>query len=121
VEFSDWNGDYITQVYDNASDLDAGADIILLADSTYPGIDASLANALAVEPPVIVGLGKIGGNDWLVRYVGTVGTEYILQEAASMTNTWGNVGSPFTCQAGTNEVPWESSASILFWRLHTFP
>ena len=122
VEFQDWqNGDYITEVYDDAADLDSGTDIVVPAETTVTGIDASLASIMPSEPPRIVALRKVGGDEWEIKYVGTSGQEYILQEVSSLTNSWADVEASFLCQPGTNTISRQSSAYTLFWRLREYP
>ncbi len=122
VEFGDWyNGDYLSEVYDNAPDLDSGTDIVVPAATTVTGIDASLAGSAAPEPPRIVALERMGGNDWEVRFVGTPGVEYILQEVQSLTGAWQDVGTPFLCHDGINVRSRQSSAPGVFWRIREYP
>ena len=45
VQFTDWNGDYVREVYDGATNLAAGTDIVVPADTIVRGIDAALAGA----------------------------------------------------------------------------
>jgi hypothetical protein len=52
VQFGDWNGDYLSEFYDNAPDLDSGTDIVVPAETTVTGIDASLANASKISGTV---------------------------------------------------------------------
>jgi hypothetical protein len=56
VEFRDWHGNYLPEVYDNASDLDSGTDIVVAAGTTETGIDASLAAATMIS-------GTVTGSD----------------------------------------------------------
>jgi 5-hydroxyisourate hydrolase-like protein (transthyretin family) len=118
VEFRDWwNGEYATEVYDNAPDLDSGAQILVPATTTVTGIDARLENHGLVEPPVIVGIRRTGGDGWEILYTGTIGATYVLQETASLTSAWNDVGTPFVCQPGTNTISGERSGPVLFWRI----
>jgi Ni/Co efflux regulator RcnB len=44
IQFDDWqNGDYVSEVWSNAPDLDSGWDVVLPELTTVSGIDASLA------------------------------------------------------------------------------
>jgi len=122
VQFDDWqNGDYLTEVYDNAPDLDSGTDIVVPAETTVTGIDASLASIAPPAPPRIVALRQVADNDWEILHIGTVGREYILQETSSLTNSWDDVGTSFVCQPDTNTISRQSSAPTIFWRIREFP
>ena len=122
VQFEDWqNGDYLTEVYDNAPDLDSGTDIVVPAETTVTGIDASLASIAPPAPPRIVALRQVADNDWEILHIGTVGREYILQETSSLTNSWDDVGTSFVCQPDTNTISRQSSAPTIFWRIREFP
>ncbi len=77
VQFEDWqNGDYLTEVYDNAPDLDSGTDIVVPAETTVTGIDASLANASKIS-------GTVTGPD------GTT----LLQDIQATAYRWNDSGS----------------------------
>jgi len=115
VEFRDWTENYVSEVYDNAPDLDSGTDIVVSAETTVTGIDASLAS------PGIVALRQVADNDWEILYIGIVGRTYILQETSSLTNSWEDVGTPFLCQPGTNATLRQSSSPMTFWRLREYP
>ena len=53
VAFEDlWAGTYSYEVYDDAADLDSGADIVVGAGTTVTGIDASLASAARIQGTV---------------------------------------------------------------------
>ena len=52
VRFADGNGDYLGEVYDNASDLESGTDIVVPAETTVADIDASLGNASKIAGTV---------------------------------------------------------------------
>ena len=53
VEFNDWyNGDHLSEFYDDAADLDSATDIIVPATSTVTGINASLATAAKITGTV---------------------------------------------------------------------
>ena len=119
VQFADWADVYAQEAYDNAADLDSGADIVVPVETTVAGIDASLAMLSA--PPPIVGVTRSGTNDWEMRFVGIVGVEYILQETTSPTNLWSDVGSPVLCVPGTNAIPMQSSGPVMFWRIRSSP
>ena len=59
LQFSDLLGYYIHETYDDAADLDSGADIILAAGMTADGIDAALASAARIT-------GTVSGPDGLI-------------------------------------------------------
>jgi hypothetical protein len=47
---ADWQiGDYVSEVYDNAPDLDSGTDIVVATETPVTGIDASLAHVNAAD------------------------------------------------------------------------
>ncbi len=112
--------DDITEVYDNAPDLDSGTPIVVPGETSH--INASLARGAAPGAPVIVGLRRTGMDAWELLLTGTVGEQYILQETEALTTAWGDVdGSQFLCQQGTNVVPREQSGPAVFWRFRVFP
>lgn len=124
VEFRDGNGNYVSQVYDQAPDLESGTNIVLAEGQEASGIDAALA---AVDPPAIVNLRRTGINTFEILFTGPVGQAVILQETAALTapdswtNAFGGDGAPVECQSGTNVLPRESSWPAAFWRLRRAP
>jgi len=78
VEFSDDNGDYMAEVYDDAVDLDSGADVVVTEGETIGGIDASLAIASKIS-------GTVTGPD------GTTPLEGIQATAFGWNESWGVV------------------------------
>jgi regulation of enolase protein 1 (concanavalin A-like superfamily) len=77
--------------------------------------------ALVAEPPVLVGINQTGSTSFSILFTGTEGTQYILQETASLTNSWADVGAAVTCVPGTNSLSRSSSAPAMFWRVRQFP
>lgn len=121
VQFDDLSGQYLSEVYDNASDLESGADIVIPVSTTVSNINASLQTVLPPERPTIVSLQRTDSNSWNILYVGTAGNSYILQEVPSLTNQWQDVGTSYLCQPGTNTIPRNSSAPVLFWKIRDHP
>jgi 5-hydroxyisourate hydrolase-like protein (transthyretin family) len=121
VEFRDWwSGEYATVVYHNAPDLNGGTAISVPASASVTGIDARLESIEPTDMPVIVGIRRTEVH-WEILYVGIVGATYVLQESASLTGGWSDVGSPFICQPGTNAILGEPSGPVLFWRIKSEP
>jgi hypothetical protein len=56
VVFGLWQNSYAIEVYDNAADLDSGADVTVAAEETADGIDASLSAGSQI-------LGRVTGSD----------------------------------------------------------
>ncbi len=52
VEFTDWNGNYVSEYYDDASSLSAASDVVVGTTTTVPNIDASLAPASRITGKV---------------------------------------------------------------------
>ncbi len=69
VQFYDWNGDYVSEVHDNALDLDAGTDIVVPAETTVTGIDATLVNASSIS-------GTVTGPDGTTPLQGIIASAY---------------------------------------------
>lgn len=115
VEFRDSNGDYVSEFYDDAADVNSGADIVVPAETIVTNINASL------EPPRIDALRKLGGSDWELQYVSAMEKEYLLQQAASPTSSWQDVGESFLSQPGTNTISLQSSATNRVWRIREYP
>jgi regulation of enolase protein 1 (concanavalin A-like superfamily) len=76
---------------------------------------------LAAERPVLLGLNQTGSTSFSILFAGTVGSQYILQETTSLTNSWTDVGAAVTCVPGTNSLLRSSSAPAKFWRVRQFP
>ena len=112
------NHRYVPEFYDGAPDLESSADIVVPAETTVGGIDASLASRVWPEPASIIGISEVPGtpNEWELNYTGTAGAEYLLQEAASTTAPWTSVGL-FQCEPGANTILRQSSSQAQFWRL----
>lgn len=77
--------------------------------------------ALGEIPPVLVGLNQTGSTSFNIRFTGTVGTQYILQETASLDQSWADVGAAVTCAPGTNTLSRSSSDPAKFWRVRQYP
>ncbi|MBM4151976.1 MAG: hypothetical protein FJ220_00440 [Kiritimatiellaceae bacterium] len=121
VDFNDLSGVHLYEAYNNATNVSAGTNIIVAADTAVTGINASLALTTPPEPSRIGALTVTGGSNWVITYVGTVGRSYILQEVSALTNTWGDVGSSFVCLTPTSTVSRTSSAPVRFWRIREYP
>jgi len=77
VRWIDWqNGDYISVVYDNALNLDAGTDIVVPAETNVSGIDASLAIASRIS-------GTVTGPDGSTPLQGIEAEAYRWNESGS--------------------------------------
>jgi hypothetical protein len=120
IMFSDGDGIYADQVFDGATTLASGTDVIVPAASTVSDIDATLVPA-SLEPPVLRGLRQTGAGIFTILFTGIEGQNYMLQETASLTNAWSDVGDPVTCTPGTNSILRSSSAWNLFWRIRMVP
>ncbi len=116
VEFG--SDDYATEFYDNALDLDSATDIILVAGETAANINASLTH---VNSATLAGIRPSGTGSIDVLFTGTSDINYILQEAASLTSEWIDVGTPTNAIPGTNSLPYFLSASQVFWRVRWSP
>ena len=69
VKFSVWGGEYATEVYNNALDLDSGEDIVVGAGETATGIDAALAASAKIS-------GTVTGPDGAPALSGIQATAY---------------------------------------------
>ena len=120
VRFDDvFSGAYRSEAYDNAPDLDSGADLVVLgAGETLAGIDASLADVNSAE---LAGLQLVGGGGFEIRFTGSANLDYILQEAHSLTGGWSDVGTAATALSGMNTLPGSATASQVFWRIRLVP
>ena len=118
VRFDDWGGTYRAETYDDAADLDSGADLVLGAGETRAGIDASLADVNSAD---LAGIRFSGGGGVEIRFTGTPSLDYILQEAHSLTGGWSDVGTSTTALSGLNTLTGSSSASQIFWRVRLLP
>ena len=49
VQFEDWNGNYLDEVYDNVASLDSGTDVVVGPEATVSNINASLATAASIS------------------------------------------------------------------------
>ena len=120
VEFQDFvHGDYVGEFYNDAADLESGTDIVVPAETTVTGINASLAATSPPQPPVIVGFQMAGAAQYEIHYTGEVGQTYIILESSSLSG-WSLIGQD-TCQSGVNVIPVTSTAPRMFWRLMAMP
>jgi hypothetical protein len=119
VEFIDDRDEYIDESYADAVDIDSAIDIIVPAEQTVTGIDASLASVAPPEPAVIVKFQMTSAGQYEIHYTGKIGQTYIIQKR-SLLGAWTDERQ-HTCQSGVNIVPVTSSASSMFWRLKTNP
>jgi hypothetical protein len=95
LEFSDWrNGDYLTEVYSNAVDLDSGLDVVVAATTTVTGIDASLALASKIS-------GTVTGPDGETPLEDIQATAYGWNASGE---SWNHVRSATTDAAGGYEI-----------------
>ena len=121
VQFSDWSGKYLQEVYNDAADLGSGTDIALSAGTTASSIDASLAEPSSASPLTIVGLTQPESGYWEIQFVGEAGEEYTLQETASLTNAWNDVGAPLLCVEGINAITLQATELAAYWGLKASP
>lgn len=93
IGFRDDSGNYLAEVYDNAPDLDMGADVAVAAEGVTVGINASLAAAAKIS-------GTVTGPD------GTTALEDIQVVAYSWNSEgwWDWVDSANTDAAGEYEI-----------------
>ncbi|MEI7899471.1 MAG: hypothetical protein WCK89_04410 [bacterium] len=84
VQFSDPSGNYLTEAYDNVSNLDLGTNIVVMAAETVSGIDASLANMREIS-------GTVTGPGRITRLPGIQVTAYTLNGSS-----WDLVGADDT-------------------------
>ncbi len=92
VRFQDWhNGDYVRETYDNAPDLHSGTDIVVPADTTVTGINASLETASKISGQV-TGPGGVTPlpEIWVEAYRWNPEGEYWEQFESSYTHQTGN-------------------------------
>lgn len=119
LQFTDWWNDiYESEVYDDASDVTDGTDIIVPMGIMITGINAMLGLPV---PFAAVGIRSTEYNSYEILFTGTTGHDYVLQETISLTNEYENVGFPITCQKGTNIIPRTQAAAAAFWRIKRFP
>jgi len=120
VEFDDSSNTYAYQVYDGMADLDSGTDVIVAADSTVNEIDAWLSRPPPSTPSVVVGFLRKSDGNYDVLFTGHPGADYVLQETSDLTleqDDWEDYGSVFTCQPGTNSLPFSSTEPKAFIRV----
>ncbi len=95
VQFSDFgNGDYSSEVFPDAADLDAGRDLVLGAAAEVAGINASLAEASRIT-------GQVTGPDGVTPLEGIEVTVYRWEpDAAGGEGDWTTVPSWSETDAG---------------------
>ena len=121
VVFQDFYGNYVSEIYPNhpgEGPENGGTDIWVGESETVSGIDARLA---AVDSADLAGIRAGAGGEYEVLFTGTEGLSYILQEAASLTSEWVDVGSGAEALPGTNVLPRPASAAKTFWRVRRGP
>jgi hypothetical protein len=96
VEFSDFDGgDYQTEYYDNALDVDSAADIMVASTTTVTAINTSLALASKIT-------GTVTGPDGNIRLEGMLVSAYRLNQTVS-PSVWESVDFAVTLADGTYE------------------
>lgn len=118
VYFYDSFGDYLSEYYNNAPDWDSASNIVLSAGETVANINASLTH---VNSATLAGIRPVGAESFDILFTGTTDMNYILQEAASLTSEWIDVGTPTNAVSGTNVLPRTLSATQMFWRVRWLP
>ncbi len=90
VEFRDWDGNYVSEYYDNALDEDSATEITVTAEGTVKNINASLAQAGKIS-------GKVTGPDGTTPLEGIQAAAYLWNgywwdwiEASDFTDNNGN-------------------------------
>jgi hypothetical protein len=112
------DGNYVSEAYDNAVDLDSGTDIVIAIGEPATGIDASLAHVNAAN---MIRAQPSGEEGYEILFTGTPGLNYILQHAATLTNEWSDIGSAITAISGANALAIPSSSTNPFWRIRLQP
>ncbi len=100
IHFADFpydEDDYLGEFFNGAASFDNADDIILPAATTLAGRDASLL----IAQPIITGI-HAGPTGLDVLFTGVEGRDYMLQRGLLESNSWGDVGTPTNCVAGTN-------------------
>jgi 5-hydroxyisourate hydrolase-like protein (transthyretin family) len=124
IEFQSGSGEYAREYYNNALTLDAATDIIVSAETTITGIDATLISnplnpptQLPAQLPKNISFHHTGASAFQLRFTGSPGQTYFLQSSPSM-HSWNDVSS-FICQPGTNTIPLNMNGKSMFWRIRT--
>lgn len=108
--------DYAPEVYNGATELDSGTDIVLVAAAVESGVDASLA----IAQPSIVGVSTSNGV-MDIFFTGVSGRNYILQQGSLLSNSWSDIGAPTNCSSGTGVFPYSGTTSQGVWRVRRWP
>ena len=115
IQFTDnQNFSYVSEVYNNAPDLDSGTDIPVATGESIADIDASLTHIHSADMTLVR---PTAGNDYEILFLGTPGLGYILQHAATLTSEWSDVGTAATAISGTNVLAIPSTSTNPFWRI----
>ncbi len=81
VVFTDWNLYYVGEVYDNATDIEAGTDIVVTGGATVEAINASLDTM-----PTLAG--RVTGSDESTPVSGILVTPYRLEAGVWVEQHW---------------------------------
>ena len=112
---------YAPEAYDNAATLAAGTDLVLDVADSLTGINAALALLNPPEPPILTLIREDTTNTIQVTYSGTIGRNYVVQQAQSLTNDWADVGEAGACLGTPDTLYIPRPENPVFLRLRMLP
>jgi len=112
---------YGPEAYDNAATLDAGTNLVLGVAASLTGINAALALLNPPDPPTVLSIRNYSSDTLQVDYAGTLGENYVVQQTASLTNEWTDVGEAGGCGGTVESLFIPLPAAPVFLRIRMVP
>lgn len=119
--FSDYEGTYLTEYYNNTPDFPSATDIIIKGTQNITGINVSMnTEFLPIVKATLSGLRRTGPGAYAMDFKGEEGLFYQLQSSGTLDN-WIDSGSPFMVGSAPITIEAGSSETKMFWRVRTIP
>lgn len=123
LTFTDYQGVYTYEVYQDAPDLNSGMDIPLAAEGVVSGLQILLGREVdwSQSRPEVDWLRLKSGNVWEVQFQSVSGLIYRMRTATHPTGVWNDISAPFISQGGTNILSVTGTAVRGFFSLQADP
>lgn len=123
LTFTDYQGVYAYEVYQDAPDLNSGADIPLASEGQVSGLQIRMGHEVDwnQSQPEVERLLRKPGNVWEVQFQSVSGLIYRMRAAGHPTGVWQDVTVPFISQGGTNVLSVTGTAVRGFFSLQADP
>lgn len=111
---------YLGEYYDDAPMAGDAESIELAAYASRSGLEIGLLS-VSNAAPSIVSVRPVGSGVYRFDYLGYPGATYVLQESASPTGTWRDVGDYYGANGDTNTMSITPIPPWTFWRMRYVP